>query len=247
MKVFAIANQKGGVGKSTIACHLSWYLQELGHRVLHIDLDPQGNSSSTLSAFATSTTASAFFLPEAPIVEPIDGGLSLVAADSDLLEIERASNSVMKYFADAVLAQEDSFDYIVIDTAPTAGIKMSAALAASTDVFSPIELESYSMDGFKSLIKTIIYVKQKLNPKMNFIGALPNRFNAVSPTQKKNLNELLETAGAYLVPTHIPTRSAISEAIAEGIPVWKSTKSSAREAGRDLKKVLDMILERSSK
>lgn len=247
MKTYTIANQKGGVGKSTIACHLSWYLRDAGKQVLHIDLDPQGNSSETLKACATPGTVSGLFAPNAPAIEPVAGGLTLLAADAGLLEIEKAANSVIKNFCDNLEALEGRFDAIVIDTAPTAGVKMSAALIAATDVLAPIELESYSILGFQNLIKTIIGIKQRFNPSLNFIGALPNRFNAVNPAQKAALEELLAKYPQFIVPGRIPTRTAISEAIAEGIPVWKSPKSSARDAGKEFKAVLELVVSRSTK
>lgn len=247
MKIFTIANQKGGVGKSTIACHLSWFLRDAGKRVLHIDLDPQGNSSETLQACTTPGKVSRLFDADAPAIVPVDGGLTLLAADPGLLEIEKAPNSVIKHFCANIDAQAETYDVIVIDTAPTAGLKMSAALIAATDVLAPIELESYSISGFRSLIKTVIGIKQQFNPGLNFIGALPNRFNAVNPTQKAALEELLANYPQFMVPGKVPTRTAISEAIAEGIPVWKSSKSSAREAGRELKAVLETIMARSTK
>lgn len=247
MKTYTIANQKGGVGKSTIACHLSWYLRDAGKKVLHIDLDPQGNSSETLKACVSAGAVSRFFEPNAPAIVPVAGGLTLLPADVGLLEIERAATSVIRNFCDNIEAQEGVFDAIVIDTAPTAGVKMSAALIAATDVLAPIELESYSILGFQNLIKTIIGIKQKFNPSLTFIGALPNRFNAVNPAQKAALEELLANYPQFIVPGRIPTRTAISEAIAEGIPVWKSTKSSAREAGKEFKAVLELVVSRSSK
>lgn len=247
MQVFAITNQKGGVGKSTLACHLSWYLAELGRRVLHVDIDPQGNSSSTLADHATGTHTSRFFAKNAPTVTAHESGLTLAAADDELLNIERAPNAVLQHFCDAIDTQADAFDVAVIDTAPTAGIKMSAALLAATDVFAPIELEGYSIDGFQKLVKTVVGIKQKFNPSLNFIGALPNRFNAVSPTQRENLDALIEGYPQFIIPTKVPTRSAISDALREKVPVWKMTnKSSARDAGRELRAVLDIILSKSS-
>ena len=246
MKIFVIANQKGGVGKSTIACHLSWFLADRGDRVAHIDLDQQKNSTKTLRAFSTGTKSSQLFALPAPVVVANESGITLVEADEGLLEIERQPNQVIGNFKRAVL-QMQNFDAVVMDTAPTAGVKQSAALITATDVFSPIELEQYSVDGLVDLIKTILGIKSRFNPDLNFIGLLPNRFNAVNPSQRAALDALLSRYPQYMVPAKIPTRSAISEAIGAGVPVWALPKSNAREAGKELRAVLELIVARSDR
>jgi len=245
MKTFVIANQKGGVGKTAIACHLTFFLQEKGLRVLHIDLDPQANSTKTLGAFKCGAIASNLFNPEPVEVTPSEDGITLIEADAGLIAVERAENKVIATFRSQLRSYDAQFDYCVIDTAPTLGLRMTAALIAGDFVVSPIELEGYSLDGITNMIKTFQGVKQKYNPKLKFLGMLPNRFNAVSHSQKSALQDLLTKYPAYMVPAKVPTRSAISEALNQGVPVWRLDKSAARDAGKEFKAVLEIIIKKS--
>ncbi len=249
MKTYVIANQKGGVGKTAIACHLSFHLFERGHKVLHIDLDPQGNSSKTLSAYQTGIKASQLFATNKLSIEARepDGGaeLALIAADPVLSDIERADGKVLGVFNAQLKALDSRFDYCVIDTAPTLGVRMTAALIAGQFVVSPIELEGYSLDGIKHMLQTFRGIREKYNPALKFLGMLPNRYNAVSPAQRANLNELMTHQSGFMVNASIPTRSAISEALNAGIPVWRLNKTSAREAGKEVRAALDAILSKS--
>jgi len=245
MKTFVIANQKGGVGKTAIACHLSFFLRERGASVLHIDLDPQANSSKTLKAFKSGVVASSLFSSDAITLKVSKPGITLIEADAALIQIERADNQVIATFRTQVQALGTQFDYSVIDTAPTLGLRMSAALIAGNYVISPIELEGYSIDGIVHMIKTFRGIQQKYNPGLKFLGMLPNRYNAVSPAQKSALQELITKYASYLIPAKISNRTSISEALNQGIPVWQMNKTTAREAGKEIKAVLDIILKRS--
>lgn len=245
MKTFVIANQKGGVGKTAVACHLTFFLQEKGQKVLHIDLDPQANSSKTLGEFKCGAIASHLFNVEPVEVTALEDGITLIEADPGLIAVERAENKVIATFRSQLQANAAQFDYCVIDTAPTLGLRMTAALIAGDFVVSPIELEGYSLDGITNMIKTFQGIKQKYNPKLKFLGMLPNRYNAVSPSQRAALQDLLAKYAAYMVPAKIPTRSAISEALNQGVPVWRLNKSSARDAGKEFQAVLDIIIKKS--
>ncbi len=245
MKTFVIANQKGGVGKTAIACHLTFFLHERGYKVLHVDLDPQANGSKTLSAHKSGITASQLFNAEPLSIAQSKSGLTLIEADAGLTQVERAENKVIATFHSQLAALAPQFDYCVIDTAPTFGLRMTAALIAGNFVLSPIELEGYSIDGITSMIKAFQGIKQKYNPGLKFLGMLPNRYSAVSPAQKLALKELLPKYASYIVPAKIPMRSAISEALNLGVPVWRLDKSSARDAGKEFKAVLDLVIQRS--
>ena len=268
MRIYVIANQKGGVGKSTIACHLSWHLKERGDRVLHIDLDPQNNSGATLKTHAASgvkqvenaapvevSAITSSMLFEWPPVEvsPHQSGLTVVPADKKLLDLERADMSTINSFCDSLELQGERVDAAgqpifttcVIDTGPTAGLKLSAALIAATDVVSPIELEGYSIQGIQDLLRTILGIKSRFNEKLNFIGLLANRFNAVNPLQRQALEDLLSKFPQHMIPTKIPTRTAISDAIAQGLPVWAI--KGGRDPGREMKQAMELLIERGSK
>ncbi len=244
MKKLVIANQKGGVGKTTIGVHLAYRFVETGKRVLYIDIDPQGNSSKTLGVHSSGIVASQLF-EAAPVILGGKDGITLIAADSKMVDIERAENRVIGVFA-AQLQNLDkaAFDICIIDTPPTMGLRMTAALIVTDHVLAPIELEEYSLDGIEKLLKTIIGVKQKYNANLNFLGMLPNKFNPNSVRQKAALAQLLKQFAQYMIPAKIGIRSGIPEALAAGIPVWKLKKTAAREAGTEFKAAIDLIFQR---
>lgn len=188
MNIITVTNQKGGVGKSTIAVHLAMALQERGDRVLFVELDPQGNASKTLekAGGVAALQASQLFEEQQLTITPNEG-ITLINADAKMADIERAPLTVMSTFKDHLAALASQFDHCVIDTPPTLGLRMSAALIVANHVLSPIELEEYSIDGITKMLQTIFGVKLKWNPDLNFLGMLPNRFNSRSEDQKKTL------------------------------------------------------------
>ncbi|WP_419642546.1 ParA family protein, partial [Thiolapillus sp.] len=153
MKTIAITNQKGGVGKTTIAVHLAFDLRDKGKRVLFIDTDPQGNSTSTLGNYLADAKASMMF--SEPLSFEPENGLNVIGADAGLADIERADPVVIKQFMLNINNFNDTFDYCIIDTPPTMGLRMTAAIMVSDFVVSPIELESYSISGITTMLQTI--------------------------------------------------------------------------------------------
>ncbi len=244
MKKLVIANQKGGVGKTTIGVHLAYRFVETGKRVLYIDIDPQGNSSKTLGVHSSGIVASQLF-EAAPVILGGKDGITLIAADAKMVDIERAENRVIGVFAGQLQnLDKAAFDICIIDTPPTMGLRMTAAFIVTDHVLAPIELEEYSLDGIEKLLKTIIGVKQKYNANLNFLGMLPNKFNPNSVRQKAALAQLLKQFAQYMIPAKIGIRSGIPEALAAGIPVWKLKKTAAREAGTEFKAAIDLIFQR---
>ena len=176
MNIITVTNQKGGVGKSTIAVHLAMALQERGDRVLFVELDPQGNASKTLEkAGGVAALQASQLFEEQQLTITTNEGITLINADAKMADIERAPLTVMSTFKDHLTALASQFDHCVIDTPPTLGLRMSAALIVANHVLSPIELEEYSIDGITKMLQTIFGVKSKWNPDLNFLGMLPNR------------------------------------------------------------------------
>jgi chromosome partitioning protein len=243
MTTLVFTNQKGGVGKSTLS--VLWALHaadRCGERVCVIDLDAQANTSKTLRAHDSGVAAAALFrpdpLPSAPAGPPgasgredAPGALVLLAGSKALLEVERqAPDQVLPAFVGHLRVLGRRFDQCVIDTPPALGLRMSAALMAAQFVCCPIELEEYSLDGVTDMLKTVLGVQQRYNPGLSLLGLLANRFNAHSPRQKAALEELLARYREFMLPAKLSTRSAIPEALAAGLPVWRLPKSAAREA-----------------
>ena len=246
MNVLVVNNQKGGVGKTTIAVHVAWHFAESGRRVLFLDLDAQSNASATLAPMAGATSAARLFeagqvpgpRPSAPDEMPI----TLVPAEQALLDVERAEPKSIGYFRENLAAAAPAFDLCVIDPPPSMGLRNLAALVAATHVLSPIYLEDYSLQGVKSLLQTVIGVQQRYHqPDLQFLGLLPSKFNSKSPRQRAHLEQLLREAGKYVFPGHITDRDGYAEAVAEKVPVWRLKKRSAQEAGREIRGVLDRV------
>ena len=247
MKTLVVANQKGGVGKTTLLVHMAHYAAEAGNRVLVIDLDPQCNTTSSLEAFASDIVASALFGPRSiDLKQKPENRITLIGADSALLNVDRARLDATQAFVDRVRHFADSaqFDLCLIDTAPALGLRMVAAVTAATYVISPIELEAYSTDGIASMLRTIYGIRQKLNPGLQFLGMLPSRVNTHSPAQKLNLVELLKSYSDLVVRMAVTQRTSTGESASAKKPVWAIRKTSARDAGQEMKAVLAHIIEK---
>lgn len=247
MKTLVIANQKGGVGKTTLLVHMAHYVAEAGNRVLVIDLDPQLNTTSSLADFSIGVTALALF--ESPPIERSrleTARITVLGADPGLLDVDRAKPEVIQAFVDHLrgLSRTKRFDVCLIDTAPALGLRMVAALAAADYVVSPIELQTYSIAGITAMLKTIYGIRQKLNPALQIIGMLPSRVNSHSPAQKAHLVSLLQKYPELVIHRAILLRTSIGEAASEKKPVWTMQKTSAREAGREMKAVIAYLIER---
>ena len=243
MKILAIANQKGGVGKTAISVHLAFYFAEKGKRVLFIDLDPQCNSSSTLREFRSDISSSSLFQSDCPTLPPASADLTLIAGDKQLIDLERAEKSVIQTFV-MNLESVKGYDLCIMDTGPTMGFRMTAALIASDYVLTPIEVEQYSIDGTKDMINTIAgtaRIREKTGRGFSYLGILPNRVNNTSPMHISNLKALIKNHPKLVIPKKISTRTSIGEALHERVPVWKLKKSAAKEAGKEMRDVFDYL------
>lgn len=186
-KVIALANQKGGVAKTTTAINLSACLAELEKRVLLIDLDPQGNATSGLGIAKHKLTRCIYdvLINDVPLHEVIQKTeqkyLTIVPARIELAgaEIELVSQlsreGKLKFALETVLKD---YDFIFIDCPPSLGVLTINALTASTDILIPIQCEYYALEGLTLLMNTLERVRKYLNPNLNIIGALMTMFDA---------------------------------------------------------------------
>jgi chromosome partitioning protein len=245
MNTIVIANQKGGVGKSTLTALLAWWLAEKRKaRVALIDLDSQKNLTRTFAQQSNVVTAARLFRADLSVDDMVLGALCLFPGEGELADLERASPEIIRNFRDNLAQLRPHFEYCVIDTPPALGLRMSAALIVADYALCPIELEEYSIDGVTAMIKTIVGVRQRHNPRLKFLGLLANRFNPHSPRQREALQALFEAYGQHVIASKISTRSAIPEALSLAVPVWRLPKTSAREAAAEVHKAFELMLER---
>jgi chromosome partitioning protein len=250
MKTLVVAQQKGGVGKTSSLVHLAFDFFERGLRVAVIDLDTQGNASFTLQDFNSGYLASQMFdmdgdslkqwfcdLPDGPLMR-------LVASDAVLANMEKRSlTDTAAVFKKNIQALDDcGFDVVLIDTAPALGVSLAAALYAADCVLSPIELEAYSIQGIKKMFMTIANVR-KLNTKLKFLGMVPSKVDARNPRHVRHLSELRAAYPQLMLPTGIGLRSSIADALASGVPVWKIKKTAARKASQEVRALAAHVYE----
>ncbi|MFY3552486.1 MULTISPECIES: ParA family protein [Achromobacter] len=235
MKILAVAQQKGGVGKTTTAANTAFEAAEAGARVLVIDLDT-GDLSKTLARFRLAIPASALFLDDVPTVLMPESDISLIAADQLLANLiyMPLETALRNFRANLSTFAQQGYDLCVIDTAPGVSIALAAALHAADAVISPVEMEDYSIEGIKKMMRVILNARQR-NPKLKFLGLLPSMVDRRNPRQVRHLEEVRAAHEKLLAPVTIGLRSSVAEALASGEPVWKSKKTSARAAGAEMR------------
>lgn len=248
MKTVAFANLKGGVGKSTLAVHLAWYFAERHYRTLLVDLDPQGNSSSTLRDHSVGIQASQLFKEAAlPPIGELRGNLATIEVDRELRDVARAEFHVMGTFVEQIEKLGEHFDVCVIDTSPAIDRRTESALMAADFFVTPVDVETYAVEGlgkFREEARKILTFKQRNGRDLQFLGVIANKVNNNSPMHLRNLKALIAENPKIIVPFKISARTNIGEAIAERTPVWAMPKTAARDAGKEMRVVLDFLAER---
>lgn len=256
MKTIVLANQKGGVGKSALVVQLAYFFHlMMGKRVLVLDLDHQRNSSKSIKTggLATVSQMPASRLLSAKVSGVEDVGFLLVSADNaELLKMEKQAdkhNSFATNLQAFLQAVDKDFDVCIIDTNPNPDIRQLAALVVSDYVLSPLQLNQEAIDGIGDLLNHdtigIRKIKAAINPKLKLIGILPNLVEP-TPFQRDNFRELSTHFAKLLIPmvtgfAAIKKTTAIPEAQAAGVPVWKLGKTSGRDAWVQIKPVFEKI------
>jgi chromosome partitioning protein len=226
MKTLVIANQKGGVGKTSTTVHLAYYFKEQGLKVAVIDLDTQGNASFTLGEYDSGALASGLFDAVSQFDLANAEGIAVFSADARLAVIEA-----------------EGFDVCLIDTPPSLGVRMAAALLSADFAASPIELEAYSLQGIEKMVTTIANIR-RANPALKFLGMIPSKVDGRNPRHGQHLDELTRAYPQLVIPTPIGNRSSVADALASGVPVWSIKRTSARKAAQEMRAMARHIQEK---
>ncbi|MEQ1545969.1 ParA family protein [Methyloglobulus sp.] len=249
MKVLSIANQKGGVGKSTLTVHLAYAATQLGKRVLLVDMDTQASLSISFEndSAAKGILASELYLDRLPDGEPerINDNLSIIRADDDLLAIDKAENEIIRRPGKAIRTFSKDYDLCLIDTPPLIGIRLMASLAASDLVLTPVNVGLYEMAGLAHLVNTIHVIRtQGFNLRLKHIGILLMKTNNRSKVQAEALAELRKAYGDVIFKEQLPERAAVRTAISERKPVWVKTSGNGHlQAAKEWKAACKAILD----
>ena len=240
-RIVAIANQKGGVGKTTTAVNLALALAQSGRRVLLIDLDPQGNATSGLTPepIKSGTTIYDSLVNRTPLAQVIrESRLSLYLAPSstDLVgaEIELATMEGRERRLKAEIQDEaQKYNFVLIDTPPSLGLLTLNALVAADSVLVPMQCEYYALEGLSSLLATIRRVKAVLNPPLELMGVVLTMFDSRNRLSHEISLEVNKHFPEHVFQTVIPRNVRISESPSHGLAVIEhDPKSVGAEAYR---------------
>lgn len=254
-KIISIANQKGGVGKTTTAVNLSACIAQKGKRVLLVDIDPQGNATSGLGVDASNDKSIYNVLVDnVEISETIKdtmikklkvcpANINLAGAEIELVSMV-ARETRLK---DALNKVKDEYDYIFIDCPPSLGLITLNSFTASNSVLVPIQCEYYALEGLGQLINTIKLVQKHLNPELSVEGVILTMFDARTNLSSQVALEVEKYFGNKVFQTIIPRNIRLSEAPSHGLPITLyDGDSKGAETYKKLAKELLSINERGN-
>tara|TARA_B100001093_G_scaffold499376_1_gene548553 strand:+ start:165 stop:929 length:765 start_codon:yes stop_codon:yes gene_type:complete len=223
--IITIANQKGGVGKTTTVVNLATALASIHKKVLVIDMDPQYNSSMSFNAYDSDKSIYKVFSNEVKINNAIQGSqipkLDVISACEDLAaaEYELADDENRNYLLKQYIEEiQNNYDYIFIDTPPTLGLLTISSLTASDEVLIPVQCEFFALEGLSKLIKTIDIVKSNLNSNLKLNGIILTMYdkrNSLSSLIEKEAREYFDM---NVYKFNVPRNVTLSEAPSHGLP-----------------------------
>lgn len=249
-RIIAIANQKGGVGKTTTSINLSSCLAEAGKKILAIDLDPQGNTTSGLGVDKDDleNTVYKLMLDECTIRESIHKteieNLTLIPSNVNLsgAEIELLGINDKEYILkNAVDYIRDDYDFIIIDCPPSLNMLTVNAMTTADTVLVPIQCEYYALEGISQLIHTIDLVQERLNPDLKMEGVVFTMYDSRTNLSNEVVDNVKNNLHTTIYKTIIPRNVRLAEAPSHGLPInLYDSKSAGAESYRLLaKEVID--------
>ena len=225
-KIIAVANQKGGVGKTTTAVNLAACLADAGKQVLMVDMDPQGNATSGTGAKAGKNTVYEVLLGECTmqsiICPTVQKGLYVAPVDIRLAgaEVELVSMQRREFRMRAALESvRNQFDYILIDCPPSLGLLTLNALAAAQSVLIPIQCEYYALEGVTALMNTVSRVKKGINPTLDIEGILLTMLDGRTNLGLQVVAQVKKHFKNKVFGTTIPRNVRLGEAPSHGLPI----------------------------
>ena len=227
-KVISIANQKGGVGKTTTTINLSACLAEAGKRVLVIDMDPQGNTTSGLGiekdeaentiyevVLRTVDIKDAIIKDIFDNLDIIPSNVNLAGAEIDLIDVDNREY-ILK---DSLAEVKDNYDFIILDCPPSLSMLTVNAMTASNTVLVPIQCEYYALEGLTQLMHTINLVKKKLNKKLELEGVVFTMYDSRTNLSLQVVEKVKDNLQEKIYKTIIPRNIRLAEAPSHGLPI----------------------------
>lgn len=226
MLTIAIANQKGGVGKTTSAINIATAMAATGWRTLLIDLDPQGNASTGLGVGSASRKLSSYdvLIDQVPIAEAVTRtsipGLDIVPATVDLsgAEVELVSVDERTSRLKTALANHKGHEICFIDCPPSLGLLTLNALCAADTLLVPLQCEFFALEGLSQLLQTVEQVQQRFNPSLDIIGVVLTMFDRRNRLTDQVSDDVRDCLGKLVFETVIPRNVRLSEAPSHGLP-----------------------------
>lgn len=243
-RIIAIANQKGGVGKTTTAINLSACLAEAGKNVLTIDIDPQGNTTSGLgiNKDELDNTIYELLIGESDIndcvvrcdygtIDVLPSNVNLAGAEIELVGAED-KEFILKNSIDTV---KDLYDYVIIDCPPSLNVLTVNAMTTADTILVPIQCEYYALEGLSQLIHTINLIKNRLNPELEIEGVVFTMFDARTNLSLQVVENVKNNLKQNIYKSIIPRNVRLAEAPSHGMPInVYDTRSAGADAYRDL-------------
>lgn len=251
-EIMAIANQKGGVGKTTTTINLSAALAEKGKRVLVIDMDPQGNTSSGFGIDKDELETTVYQLMigdntfDECVQKDVFQNLDVLAANVNLagIEIETMDMEDRNYILNHIISEvEDRYDFILIDCPPSLNTLTINSMTTADSVLVPIQCEYYALEGLSQLIYTINLVKDRLNPKLCINGVVFTMYDGRTNLSMQVIENVRNNLNQTIYDTIIPRGVRLAEAPSHGLPI---TQYDSRSTGAKAYMALaDEVIERS--